>query len=362
MKRQQIVRVGAIVAVAGMTGFVMQSQGGEEPPAPRAAASVAPPVAPGPLAAAATPLPGIAPGSVIALSATESEDLTPAGPGMVLGGAAGPVITGAATPLVPADPFAAPAIGAAPPAAAMAEAEAVPPAAAEAAVAAVEPVAECTQDMALIAQPGAMLDLGLLAPCALNERVTIRHDKLAVTGRTSTSGTLIASIPALSSPASVTIVFADGTEVTQTVEIPDLADFDRFAVQWPDQDAFQLQALARGARLGEPGNVSAAAPGKASATGNFLSIIGDDAAERPLLAEVYTWPAGTPALSGKVDLTIEAAVTETTCGREIIGETIQLTRGKLLVRELSIEMPGCEAIGEFVALQNPVAAEKLAAR
>lgn len=396
MKKQQIVRVGAILAVAGITGFVVQSQGGDAPSAVAATpvAEVAP-IDRGALAAA-TPIPGIAPGSVVPLSATETEIVPavppaapglslgapPAGPGLSLGTPpapaiaaplapapapllAAPVIAGAGSPLVPADPFAPPPSLAepAPPAAAPGIAPTPDGSPALAAADALDPAAPaCTADMALIAQPGAMLDMGLLAPCQISERVIIRHGKLVVTGKTSSSGTLIASVPALSNPAEVTILFANGTEVTQSIEVPDLADFDRFAVQWMEDDAFQLQALASGATLGGEGHVSAMAPGKPSAGGNFLSIIGDDSAERPILAEVYTWPAKTPALSGKVNLSIEAAVTAATCDREILGETLQLTRGALLVRELSFEMPGCDAVGEFVVLQNPVAAEKLAAR
>ena len=38
-----------------------------------------------------------------------------------------------------------------------------------------------------------------------------------------------------------------------------------------------------------------------------------------MLAEVYTFPADAKA---KPEVVIEAAVTETTCGRELLGETL----------------------------------------
>ncbi len=361
MNKQRIIRVGAIVAVAGITGFVVQSQGG---------ATGGPPVAAASLAAVQLPVGTIEPDSVVTLSASEQDG------GLSLGAAPDPV-TGLSLGAAPdpvtglslgptSDPLAGPNLDtAAEPATGLAAAtdvnpaplaETAPPApAAEAALA-----ATCTEDMALIPQPGAMLDLGLLAGCRPDQRVLIRHGGLVVTGQTSSSGTLIASIPALESPAEVVLVFADGTEIADTVEVADLARFDRFAVQWMDQDAFQLHALERGAKHGDAGHISAAAPRKPGADGGFLSIIGDDRAERPLMAEVFTWPADLAALAGRVDLTLEAAITENTCNREILGETLQLIQGRLLVRDLSIEMPGCEAVGEFVVLSNPVAAEKLA--
>ncbi|MFN3292869.1 MAG: hypothetical protein ACK4S2_13075 [Gemmobacter sp.] len=311
MDRKRILRVSAILAVAAGTGFVMQSQQAA-PPAQRVASAVALP----------------------ALSAGTLAETTPV-----------------SLPAAPAEPV--PVVQVAAPAT-----DPVPPPA--------EPPVEraapesCDADMALIARPGAMLDVGLLAPCRPDQRVLIRHGGLVVTARTSAAGTLVASIPALHSPAELSIAFADGTRTSQTVEVPDLAQFDRFAVQWMADDAFQLHAY--DSRIaGDAGHVSAAAPGVASEQGGFLTRVGDPAADRPLLAEVFTWPAGEHAPAGRVRLEVEASVTEATCGREILGETLQLTGGRLQVRDLTIAMPDCSAIGEYVVLQNPVAPETLAA-
>jgi hypothetical protein len=201
-----------------------------------------------------------------------------------------------------------------------------------------------------------MLDLGLLAPCRPDQRVLIRHAGLVVSARTSAAGTLVASIPALQSPAEVTIAFADGTQAAATAEVADLSRFDRFAVQWMGEDAFQLHAYA-----GEATHIHAEAPNDVSADGSFLVRLGDSTTDRPLLAEVYTWPAGNGAFAGTTTLDIEAAVTEATCGRELLGETLQLTAGRLTVRDLTIAMPDCGAVGEYVVLPNPVITEKLVA-
>lgn len=215
----------------------------------------------------------------------------------------------------------------------------------------------CHVDMALLTQPGAMLDIGLLAPCRAGQRVTLRHAGLVVTGRVSPAGTMIASLPAFTAPAEVKLTFPDGETVSQTVLPEDLSRYDRFGVQWMAGDAFSLHALAPGAAYESPGHISSTNPGKAGEAGNFLSVLGDPSADRPLMAEVYTWPADTRATESPVSLSLEAAVTPQSCGREMPGETLQLTAGSLAVRELSIGMPDCAAVGEFLVLPNPVSTQ-----
>ena len=76
--------------------------------------------------------------------------------------------------------------------------------------------------------------------------------------------------------------------------------------------------------------------------------LGDASAPLPLLAEVYTLPA-----TGKVELSVEAQVTAQTCGRELLGEMLDSRDGKVRVQDLSMAMPGCDALGDFIVLNNP---------
>src|SRR5690606_17378361 len=151
------------------------------------------------------------------------------------------------------------------------------------------------------------------------------------------AGTLIASIPALQSPAEVSLSFIDGTEATDSAEVPDLALYDRFAIQWHEADAFQLRAYLKGFDAGEAEVIASATPGKVSEAGGYLMSLGAAEAPRPLLAEIFTWPKGEPAPDSAVKLSIEAAVTAATCAREILGETLQLSQGTLTRRDFSIE-------------------------
>lgn len=241
--------------------------------------------------------------------------------------------------------------------------DALPEVAAERATGAAEAPAACHDDMALIARPGAILDLGLLSPCRADQRVVIRHAGLAVTGRTSAAGTLIASLPALESPALVTIQFAGGEAAAAEADVPDLDRFERVAVQWQGSDRFQLHALHDGAEFDTPGHIYAAAPGAAGPEGGFLSVLGDGTVDRPMLAEVYSFPAGTGLASGMVRLVIEADVTAATCDRELLGETLHRTEDGIVRNDIVVAMPDCDAVGDIVHWPDPFATSpRLASR
>lgn len=216
---------------------------------------------------------------------------------------------------------------------------------------------DCPVTLDLAVVPGAMIGVTLLAPCAPNARVVLQHQGLAVTGMTTASGALFASLPAMTAQAMVAAVMADGTKVETTLAVPEAVDFRRFGVQWQGDDAFQVNAYENGAAYGTPGHINGVQPGVASDTGGFLQILGDPSAPMPLLAEVYTYPKAT----GPVEMTVEAAVTDKTCGREILGETLLAVAGKVVVTDLTLAMPDCSAIGDFLVLNNLAGETTLAA-
>lgn len=262
--------------------------------------------------------------------------------------AAGEAVAEIAAPQLPQ---AAPAL---PPVQPQPEAKAAPTPAPEAA-------RDCTATLVLAAQPSAMLGLTLLAPCQPDQRVVLRHAGLAVTGRTSVTGALFLSLPAMAQAARVSVLFGDGTTLEATADVPDLARLQRFAVQWMDRDTFQLHAFENGADYGQPGHVWAGAaqlpPAGAPHQAGFLTEIGDATVDLPMLAQVYTWPAAeTP-----VDIVVETSVTEATCGRELLGETLTAAGGEVTITDLTVAMPDCAAMGDILVLKNLVPDMTLAA-
>ena len=218
-----------------------------------------------------------------------------------------------------------------------------------------EAAPDCARQLDLIAQPGVMIGITLLAPCNPDERVVLRHAGLAVTGRTTAGGALFATLPALTAISDVEIGFANGDVTSASIDMPDATKTRRFAVQWQAADAFQLHAFENGADYNQPGHISSIQPGTPG-TGGFLTILGDSGTDLPLLAEVYTFGS-----DDKAEVVLEAAVTPATCGREILGETVMAEAGSVEITDLTLAMPECDGLGDILVLKNLLQTMKLAA-
>lgn len=234
--------------------------------------------------------------------------------------------------------------------------------------AAQQPAADpvCTVDMAAETGPAALVDLSLSAPCAPLARVTIHHQGMMFSLQTDSAGKARVTVPALTAN-SVFIADIDGSEgAVAMAEVPEIASFDRAVLQWQGVDGLQLHAREFGAGYGESGHVWAGAPGAAGlaldGTGGFLIELGDPAADNALLAQVYTFPTGTTARAGDVELTVEAEVTAANCGRDIAAQSIQLRPGSAPdAQDLTMTLPGCDAAGEFLVLSGMLSDIRLAA-
>lgn len=213
----------------------------------------------------------------------------------------------------------------------------------------------CDAKLELMSEPHAMIGLTLQAPCHVNERVILKHAGLAVSVMTTANGALFTSIPALETLAAVEVMFADGLTAKAEIDMPEIAQVRRFGVQWQADDAFQVHAFENGAGYGDADHVSGADPHRPGMglrpTGGFLTLLGDSTAKNPLLAEVYTYPADPAA---KSEIIVESAVTDATCGRELLGETLNAIGGQVFVTELTLAMPDCSGIGDFMVLKNLV--------
>jgi hypothetical protein len=77
-----------------------------------------------------------------------------------------------------------------------------------------------------------------------------------------------------------------------------------------------------------------------------------------MMAEVYTWPADAAV---SVVPSVEAVVTDATCARELLGETIHAADGKVTIKDLTLAMPDCDALGDILVLNNLVPDVTLAA-
>ena len=214
----------------------------------------------------------------------------------------------------------------------------------------------CPLDLALDAQPAAMIGIVVLAPCHADERIVLRHAGLAVTAKLGADGTLAMAMPALLSDALVEVMFADGNTIDGQLDLPEAANLRRFGVQWQGSEAFVVHGLQNGADYSQPGDISPTNPGRPG--DGLLTVLGDGTVEVPLLAQVYTFPSA-PGVDGEV--VIEALVTKGTCGHDLIAETIASGAGRVEITDLTLAMPDCSGVGDFLVLKNLGADMKIAA-
>jgi hypothetical protein len=216
--------------------------------------------------------------------------------------------------------------------------------------------ADCTPILTAMPAAGAMVALTLAAPCAPNAEVRIAHAGLEFKLHTDARGGLTQVVPAMALSALFSAVLADGTEAEARIEVPTLAGYDRIAVSWGGGAAIELHAFEFGADYGDPGHVWRGNPRSASdaaANGGYLSVYGDPDALVPLMTEVYTFPAGQATRPGLVGLTLEAEVTPASCGHEIAAYAVTIEDGKAAPGvSISLVVPDCDAVGDFLVLNN----------
>ena len=210
----------------------------------------------------------------------------------------------------------------------------------------------CPVNLALVALPQAMLWVSLTAPCHYGERIVLHQAGLVITGRVGANYTL--TLPAFTADGTVAVLFADGTRVEQALPMPEVTSLRRFGVQWQGADAFVLHGMENGADFGQPGDVSAKNPAGAG----FMTVVGDATVENPLLAQVYTYPVDTGVTPAIV---LVAAVMPGTCGHDLLGEVLTSQGGQVQRTDLTLAMPDCAGVGDFLVLKNLASDMKIAA-
>lgn len=207
---------------------------------------------------------------------------------------------------------------------------------------------------------GASVRIDVTAPCLSNERLTLHHSGLMFSAATDTMGYYSVTIPALSEHAVFIVDFASGTDMVTTARVPDLQDYDRVAVQWSGEAGFEIHAREFGAGYGDAGHVWS---GSDTQAGGAIVRLGEPAGLNPLMAEVYSFPRAASTASGQIQLSVETEVTARNCGQDVAAQSLELREGgKLRTRDMVLSVPNCNAIGDFLVLNNLVEDLKIAAR
>jgi hypothetical protein len=211
--------------------------------------------------------------------------------------------------------------------------------------------------MDAVAGHAAMVTLTLAAPCYPNAVVAIHHQGMMFNMVTDDKGALTVEVPALDKDAFFIAAFDDGKGAVALTTVADLALYDRAVLQWQGEADVQLHALEFGAGYADKGHLWAASTGDTFATsvgtGGFISELGSGNSISGMKAEVYSFPTGLASIQGDIKLNVEAEVTARNCGRDIAAETIQVGPDmQSSVADLTMRMPACDAIGDFLVLKN----------
>jgi len=221
----------------------------------------------------------------------------------------------------------------------------------------------CGLDVTAEATEAAMIALGVAAPCHADAVVTVTHSGMSIRQRTDAVGLMTLDLPALETPAFVTVSLSDGSESDILVPVPDLADYDRVALAWRGDLGVQLHVMENGAAWMSEGHVHPGAPRGPEAVGNgagFLAVLGDAELDAPMMAQVYTMPRGTGPT--RADVSVDAPITAANCARAAEARMLHVqAAGRAEVVPLGLTYPGCDAVGDTLVLQNVFRDLRLAA-
>ena len=201
----------------------------------------------------------------------------------------------------------------------------------------------------------ALVALSFEAPCHSGEDVGFEHGDLRFSEQLGPEGSVMVLVPVMSETAIFTARLGNGQNATTEIRVADFASYERIAVVWKGATGLQLHALENGAGYGEPGHVWAEKPGSTElavqGAGGFVSVLGSSS--DGYAADVYTYPAGLMAGDLEPEISIEAQVMENTCGNRIAGTILRSNPiGVPNAENLSMSVPGCDAVGEYLVLKN----------
>ena len=235
-------------------------------------------------------------------------------------------------------------------------------------VAAETDVQACPITLDASPRPAAMVELSLSAECLPSELVTFHHNGMMFSETTDAGGSLNLTVPALAPKAVFIASFQSGEGAVAQIDVNSLKAYDRIVVQWQGRDTgLGLHALEYDAAYWSDGHVWADTPGStrdtAAGTSGLLTRLGTPTIDEPLMAEVYTFPSQMAQTPGSVRLSVEAEVTARNCGRQVDAQTLEYrTVNPLRVQDLTLFMPECDTVGDFLVLNNLVEDLTIAAK
>lgn len=223
-------------------------------------------------------------------------------------------------------------------------------------------VAAPSCDINMTAEPtaAALVNLRLTAPCLPNEQLMMHHNGMMFSEVTDKNGALEITVPALAQTAVFIASFANGDGAVANTKVSSIEFYDRAVVQSKTGFGFEMHALEFGATYDDAGHISAISSGEiaaaAAGTGGFLIHLGAPGLNNAMVAEVYSFPTGIAQQDGDIEISVEVEVTANNCGKNVEAQAMQTIGGaRLKVQIVDMQMPDCDAIGDFLVMKNLIA-------
>lgn len=212
-------------------------------------------------------------------------------------------------------------------------------------------LASCTDKPELLWEsvPSASLHLTLRAPCAGGEVVALHHEGLALPVALSAQGEWSGVVPALASPAVITLALPDGSTLAAEQAVPALEKVNRVVLAGSAQMPFVLHGLEYGSAFNAAGDVQPLAPRTADTPlGGWMAAFAAPGADS--FVQIYSAPVELTDLR----LEVEAAVSADFCGVDAQATVRRLMAGKAEApAALSIALPDCTDATGAVLMRLP---------
>ena len=201
----------------------------------------------------------------------------------------------------------------------------------------------CPIALSAAPQPEATLAVSVRSVCRAGMEFEAKHGAVLITGRTDERGFAEVRMPALTTAAEISLMFADGDMKTTTATVPDAADYNRIVFQWRGHAAEFIHTVA-----------------DVTVAGGKIERFGTDVGPNSHFAEVYSFPSTTRLADGVGDLTVRADVTDQSCGRRLLAERVHYERGISPDRkDIRITLPSCDFTGTFLELKKVLGGQTL---
>lgn len=225
----------------------------------------------------------------------------------------------------------------------------------------------CAIEMTATPGMAATVTLDLNAACLPEERFVVHHNGMMFSAMTDDAGQANLVVPALAERSVFIVSFDNGDGAVQQADVPDIGSYSRVVAQWRGEAGLGLHAREYEAEYFAPGHVHAAQSGSLDdadqGKSGVLQRFGAGSGPEPLMAEIYSYPVALARDAGTIALSLEAEITEANCDAEVDAQTLEIgPDSPLRVRDLTLYMPQCDAVGDFLVLKNLVGDMTLAAK